>query len=630
MDLTRQGVSPALLCGMGDRLAHRGPDDEGYVLLGRGGDPLELTPSGPLRTAERPHGFPVGLANRRLAILDPTPAGRGPMSDETGAVWLTYNGEVYNFVELRKELRSMGHTFRTRTDTEVVLTAYLAWGLDCFSHLNGMWGLALWDGRTDRLVLSRDRLGIKPLYLSRTSEVVAFASEPKAFETLGLPQKIDWDVAFGYLDSGYSDWGTRTFLRNIDQVEPGTYRVLERDGSEQTHRYWSLDSRPPYERSRGDAVRDFRDLFLDSVRIQLRSDVAVGTCLSGGLDSSSIAGAIARERSPGTAQHAFSCVFPRTALDESVYIDAVARKTQLESHKVSPTGDEFVRDFDALLRAQDEPFPSSSSYAQWRVMKLASSVGLKVLLDGQGGDELLAGYSHFFAFLAAERLREGRPASAARELWQGRHLVPLHHSVPRALAAAAPERVHRLARRHARRRGGGFLDPELRAGSEPVIAELERTMGTLEGSLRRALLRTAIPVLLRSEDRSSMAHSVEARVPFLDHRLVELAASLPSELKLAKGTTKIILREAMADLLPQEVRARRDKIGFATPEASWLLGPGRGLIEEALDTARSGSPIQPREARKLVVRASQGDSSAVGQVWRIVCFERWRNMRGAA
>lgn len=631
MSRTAGSIEPADLRRATDTLRHRGPDDEGYALASPGVQTLHLV--GPdsvvsglprIEQFANDEQFVVGLANRRLAILDPTPAGHGPMAGAGGSVVLTYNGEVYNYLELSRELAALGHRFQTGTDTEVVLAAYLEWGDGCFARFNGMWGLAIWDGRDGSLVLSRDRLGIKPLYVADVGGALVAASEPVALLELGAGRRIDRATAYAYLAAGYADWGSQTFFTSIRRVEAGTVERHWLDGTTRSRTFWRLPAET--RNGAGAEVSQFRGLFLDSVRLQLRSDVPVGTCLSGGLDSSSVAMAIRHERREGVAQHAFTCAFPGTPLDESRYAREVAEAAALQAHVVAPGGEEFFTELDEVIAAQGEPFPSTSSYAQWRVMRLAHSVGITVLLDGQGGDELLAGYPGFVPYAAAGAIRRLRALSAIREV------AAAHESAGAALRTAlllVPESVSTLIRTRSRRRRASHVASALAAEHAAALAERERIAPSLEAVLEAALLRTTLPVLLRSEDRMSMAHSREARVPFLDHRLVELAVSAPASLKLSRGRSKILLRQSLADLLPSSVAARTDKIGFATPEANWLRAAGNRALSETIAEIPSTGFLDRAGARILMSRLQHGDDSAAAPLWRALCFERWRTLVGA-
>lgn len=624
-------VEPGYLVAAAHSLAHRGPDDEGFVLAGRSvpprrlGSQLSKAPGlEPIDTASPTEGYTVGLMNRRLAIIDLTAAGHGPMGSADGAVWLTYNGEVYNYRELASQLRARGHIFSGHSDTEVVLAAYLEWGESFVERLNGMFAFAIWDARSQELLLGRDRLGIKPLYVSDLGAFVAAASEPKALLACGVRTQIDWETAYAYLVAGYTDWSDRTFLLGIRQLEPATIEVFSGDGRRRSRRYWSATDAPPFDGSRNAAVARFRDLFLDSVRLQLRSDVPIGTALSGGLDSSSIVAASAAVGDASAARYGFSAVFDSAAVDESRYARAVARRYDLDWHTVRPSETDLLADLDQLLSAQGEPVPSSSSYAQWRVMRLAREHAVTVLLDGQGGDELLAGYSGFRPYVVADAVRRGRFVTATRELWSAHAQASLAPVAARSVAALAPQRLVGSGRARARRRATGYVSPQLHERYAQRLREAEEMPATLAGVLHRSLTRMTLPALLRSEDRSSMAHSREARVPFLDHRLVEHAASLPVELKVAGGRTKVVLREALGDLLPPEILARRDKVGFATPEAGWLRSLGESLVGDVLRNVDDG--LDRDGAFALWSRLRHGDDAAAAPLWRLVCFERWRKL----
>jgi asparagine synthase (glutamine-hydrolysing) len=631
MSQTGAPVDPDALRRGADTLRHRGPDDEGYALAGPGATTMHL--AGPdtvisglprIEGAAPDEQFIVGLANRRLAILDPTPAGHGPMAAAGGTVVLTYNGEVYNYLELGRELTALGHRFQTGTDTEVVLSAYLEWGDECFARFNGMWGLAIWDGRDGSLVLSRDRLGIKPLYVADIDGALVAASEPVTLLELGADRGMDRAAAYAYLAAGYADWGTQTFFKSIRRVEAGSVERHRLDGASVARSFWRL----PTESRNGsrDHVSRFRELFLDSVRLQLRSDVPVGTCLSGGLDSSSVAMAIQRERDEGCAQHAFTCAFPGTPLDETHYARAVAEAAALQAHVVAPVGEDLFGELDAVIAAQGEPFPSSSSYAQWRVMRLARNVGVTVLLDGQGGDELLAGYPGFVPYAAAGALRRLHALAAVREL------AAAPNSTSAALRTAlllAPGSAAAAIRTRSRRRSTSHVASALADEHAAGLVDRERIAPSLEAVLEAALLRTTLPVLLRSEDRMSMAHSREARVPFLDHRLVELAASAPASLKLSRGKTKLLLRRSLADLLPRSVAARTDKVGFATPEAQWLRGAGSATLSETIAGLPDDGFVDVRGVELLTARLRNGDDTAAAPLWRVLCFERWSGLTGA-
>ena len=377
-------------------LEHRGPDDAG---------------------AFAEDG--VALAHRRLAIIDLSRDGRQPMADPSGRCRLVYNGEVYNYRELRSELAAIGHRFRTQTDTEVIIAAYLEWGPACVERFNGMWAFALWDRLTGELFCSRDRFGIKPFYYRREGHRLVFASELKAFRADSAPLTPNPPAVRAYLEHGLLDHTEETFFAGIMQLPPAHWMVFSKDGLKLS-RYWRLESQdaPP------DATNVVRELFLDAVRLQLRSDVPVGSALSGGIDSSAIVCAIdyllrtesGSAASVGNRQRTFTAYFGDPGLDERPYARAVIDRTRAAAHWISFTDNDLTSDLATIVEAHDEPFRSPSMVAGWYVMRAARESGVKVLLNGQGADELLAGYRSAFAFLFADLLRAGQFRGLASEV----------------------------------------------------------------------------------------------------------------------------------------------------------------------------------------------------------------------
>jgi asparagine synthase (glutamine-hydrolysing) len=569
-------------------LAHRGPDGRG-VFADDG----------------------VCLGHLRLAILDLSDAGLQPMQD--GELQLLHNGEIYNYLELREELRAMGHRFATGTDSEVVLAAYREWGEDCVERFNGMWAFVIWDGAKRTLFCSRDRLGIKPFYYRLEGGRFTFASEPWPLRRSGANLRAVSD----YLEQGYLDQGDETFFDGVLRLPPAHSLTFGPNGL-RTWRYWHLQpGEPP-----ADPVGAMRELFLDAVRLQLRSDVPVGTCLSGGIDSSAIAVAVAHHGHEH--QKTVTAYFDDAGFDERPYARAVVERTGAEAHWVTFDSDDLVEDLPAIVQAQGEPFGSTSICAGWYVMRHARQAGLTVMLDGQGGDEILAGYRASFGYRLSDLLRAGRLSEATREL---RAFTSLHGPRWAAVALATPhvpEQVRLAAR--SRIRGSATL---VASGLRDTAGELNGDATVFPDRLRRQLqvllTRRGLPELLRYEDRNSMAHSLEARVPLLDHRLVELAFSLPGEELIRRATTKSVLRRALADLLPPEVAQRRDKLGFVTPESRFLRG---GLGELAADVFASQSFrergfVDAKAASARLARHRQGNLRAGMELWRALNVELW-------
>jgi asparagine synthase (glutamine-hydrolysing) len=574
-------------------LAHRGPD-------GRG-------------TFEEPG---VALGHLRLAIIDLSDAGLQPFASEDGRFQLIHNGEIYNYVELRAELETRGHRFRSQTDTEVVLAAYREWGERCVDRFNGMWAFAIWDSRERRLFASRDRFGVKPLYYRLEGGRLAFASEPRAFR--GERLRANLGAVRDYLEQGYLDHTEEAFFAGVRSLPPAHNLVFGPDGL-RIERYWRLEpGEPPV-----DPVGAVRELFLDSIRLHLRSDVPVGTCLSGGIDSSAIAVGVAHVGV--SRQKTVTAFFEERGFDERPFAEAVVERTGAEPHWVSFTAEELVADLPAIVEAQGEPFGSTSITAQWYVMRAARAAGLKVMLDGQGGDEVLAGYRAAYGYRLADLLANGQLGELRRELRSFR----VAHSANAVAAAGTlarpflPGRLEAAAR--ARLKGSAALvHAELRGG----LGWRENGSGGMPDRLRGylALLhRRGLRELLRYEDRNSMAHSLEARVPFLDHRLAETLFSLDARRLIDRGRTKAVLRDALADLLPEKVRDRRDKLGFVTPEGRWLRG---ALGDLAADVFASQSFaergwVDAAAARRRLARHRAGGLEAGMELWRALNLELW-------
>jgi asparagine synthase (glutamine-hydrolysing) len=525
-----------LLEAMAGVIRHRGPDDDGFS-----------------ETDD------VSIGYRRLSIID-LEHGQQPMPNEDGSVQVVHNGEIYNYRELRDELVAAGHVFRTQSDTEVIAHAYEEWGPQCFERFNGMWGIALLDRRAakPKLVLSRDHFGIKPLYYARAGERFLFASEIKSLlqDPALRPAPNDQRI-YEYLVLGLHDHDERTFFEGVYQLPAATYAVVDESGFEQ-RTYW--EPRLSGESSTEPAA--FRGLWKKAVERRLVADVPVGTCLSGGLDSSSIVCLMSElleehvedAASLGDRIKTFSAVFGDDPIDEREYIEEVVEATGVDGHYVEPKSEEFFAELERVVWHQEEPMVSTGPYAQWCVMRLAAP-HVKVLLDGQGGDELLAGYVPYQYVYLRQLLREGRRADFAREAWAARDVL-------------APLVRQRVAERRKAVSIARLLRPEFRAAVAPVRDS--RSQDDLKLRLLQDLTNYSLPSLLRYEDRNSMAFSIESRVPYLDPQLVEHILGLPPAAIVRDGWSRAILRDSMRGVLPEKIRRRRWKVGFTTPEMRWL------------------------------------------------------------
>lgn len=622
----------ALLEGLSRTLAHRGPDDRGYLLWGVGGllasrDPVPV------------EGFRLGLAHRRLSILDLSEAGWQPMSSPDGRLYVVYNGEVYNFLELRETLEARGHAFRSASDTEVLLAAWREWKEGSLTHLVGMFAFALLDMEENALYLVRDFFGIKPLYYTAFPGGLAFASEiPSLLSLPGVRRRVNPERLYAYLRFGLTDHGGETLFAGVRQVPPGHYlRVpLEAPDRAELVRYWRLFPEEGGNLSFKGAAERLRELFLESVRLHLRSDVPLGFALSGGIDSSAIVCAV-RHLEPSLELHAFSFVAEDEGVSEERYVDQVVRACGVRVHKVRISPEELAQDLDSLVRVQGEPFGSTSIYAQYRVFRRAREEGIKVMLDGQGADELLAGYVPYGAARVASLLASGRPLEALSFLLRFSRLPGREGTWKRVLGRLLPPALQPLARRL----GGEallppWLNPSWFAERGVVPKPPSRLLGPHRDHLRQELLEalteTSLPMLLRYEDRNSMAHSIESRVPFLTPELAQFVLSLPEGYLLAPdGTSKAVFREAMRGLVPEGVLARKDKIGFATPELRWLraLGPWVEALLQG-EALRSIPALRPEEVLKEWREVAEGRKRFDFRVWRWVNLVAWSEAFGVA
>ncbi len=631
-----KGARPGELAAMADAMRHRGPNGFGYAVA-KVDSPAQVV-HGRALTAGEEAGAAVGFAHRRLSIFDLSEAGAQPMADAARELVLCYNGEIYNWLELREELRTLGHQFHTESDTEVVLRAYEQWGVECTRRLSGMWAFALLDRRRGVVMLSRDRFGIKPLYLAEVGGTLYFASEIKALLALpGIPRAPHAPTMARFLANGLVDITHQTFFEGIRQF-PAAHSALVTAwrGSPEVRptAYWDFPQEP-FEGSADAAVARFRDLFLESVRSHSHADVPVGTCLSGGLDSSAIVSAAATFRGAGDMSNYKHVAFGYCASDpqfsEKHYMDVVVKATGADMHYVTCSDDRFLEVLGGIVQGQDEPFGSASIVVQWLVFEAAKAQGITVMLDGQGADEVLGGYHHFLRTLALHHLHQRRFGRflGLRNAHE-RELGPLGISLKGALHVAAPD----FLRRAARALLGSHGSPGTAATSlslSPTTRELKsafvpESYGTLDddlnATLRRYVSSICLPALLRYEDRNSMAHSIEARVPFLDHRIVDHAFSLPGHFKIRGATTKYLMREGLRGILPEPIRTRRDKIGFkATPSLTFDFASraASALIEN--QTAEEREWFDPAGVRALLASPRSTESELA--IWRVVNAKLW-------
>lgn len=550
---------------------------------------------------------------------------------------LIFNGEIYNHLEIRRELRALGYHFTSRTDTEVVLQAYRAWGAACLHRFNGMFAILIYQPRTRRVFIARDRFGVKPCYLWTSPQgLVAIASEIKQFTCLpGWEARLNPQRAYDYLNYSLTDHGRETMFAGVEQLVGGSYfegtvdELAER--SDSPKRWYDLA--PEVRRiSPHDAAEGFRELLIDSVNLRLQADVPVGTLLSGGLDSSSIvciASRISGSDGKGAGHNSFSARADDPRFDEGQHIEQVLRHTGVKPHHTYPKLEGFLDAIPAMIWHHDEPFAGAGVYAEWEVFRLAKQNSMRVMLDGHGADELLGGYDIFFGAMFSNLARSGRGFRLLREVAALRSVrgYGWTYAASRLANSFLPAGANSAARRFA-----GRLTPdadwmETRAlGIHPE--DLPARLGSHARSTRDlslSMLRaSSLPVQLHWCDRDSKAHGVESRSPFLDYRLVEFVLGCPEDSRVGEGTTKRLLREAMRGIVPEGILQRNDKMGFATPEDYWIRRehPQRFLELARAAVTRAQGVLNPR-ALERVRRNIQGRGPFDRFVWRVILFGAW-------
>lgn len=625
-------TNAALVMQAAHTMRHRGPDGEGYLLLNTASGAHSLrngpdTPENityPSLDAALDFAPDLVLGHRRLAIIDLSPGGHEPMTIAGEQLWVTFNGEIYNYLEIRDELRSLGYVFHTESDVEVLLRAYQAWGTACLDRFIGMFAFALWDQPRRRLWCARDRMGIKPFYYALSSGVFAFASEIKALRVL-MPKAwaVDTKQLAWYLHYGLVFDAPRTFFTGIRELPPAHYLLIEDGKVTEPVRWWNVDlERAQTLYNYDDPEGEFLRLMRDSVRMRLRSDVPVGTCLSGGLDSSTIV-ALATEQLNGGRMNSFSTLYPVRGMDEGRYVDIMARHCNTIRHEIIPTSDNYLERLKKIIWHQDIPPATPTVYSQSFVMQLAQG-HVTVLLDGQGADELFAGYLSYVVYHLSQ-LRKQAPGRWLRE-----QIAFVAGVWPRFNAMLNWQefgfRVYRYVRYG--RTPLSFLKPEWIALAEQ--RQQDTVPSNLTGAdplnqlLYHALIRDSIPSLLHYEDRNSMAYSIEARVPFLDHRLVEFGLGLPPHLKIRGPETKVIMRRALQGILPDRIVLRKDKLGYPTPFSLWLRGPLRDEVGAYLEQHVFSQEWIEAETARMMWLAHQSGADDMGSIiHRMITANLW-------
>lgn len=630
---------------MNNILKHRGPDDEGYLLYDF--DKILILTGNDSKVDGQKIFEKNGnlfLGHRRLSILDLSPAGHQPMSDISQKIWIVFNGEIYNYIELREILEKKGYKFKSNTDTEVIINSYLEWGYNCVNYFDGMWAFVIFDSDKKILFGSRDRFGVKPLYFHLDSNLLIFASEIKAIVNSGLYQKqINKKHLADYLIFCYEEQYPLCFFENIYPLKPSyNFEFNLKTFQLKVFRYYKLQFNGKYEKFSEKNLKIFsekvRELIFETVRLRLRSDVSIGSCLSGGLDSSTIVCVINEIikkdfiENIGERQKVFTAVFKGEEIDESKWAQIVVNKTKTQWFTTNPTFQELFQDLEDLVYYQDIPFGSTSIYAQYRVMKLAKENGVKVLLDGQGGDEVFTGYLLYYPIFFQELARNLDFFSILNELKHYKNfsfpLKEILKIIKKAIKLKYLIKVFfkKIAIKEKKEFFEDFFPDEFIFNKQffdyavEKVKEFLRNPDYFLNEFLYKQLKYGLINLLRYEDRNSMRFSIESRVPFSDGiKLIEYVYSLPSVYKIHNGLSKYILRESIKDILPPEIYKRTDKIGFQTPEKKWFRD-NKKLVLEILDYDLLKEFIDVEKVK------SEFDKLDSVKIWRLLNLSLWKKV----
>jgi len=594
-------VEETLVRAINNKVAHRGPDDEGFY-----------------------YGDHFALGHRRLSILDLSQAGHQPM------LWnhlcITYNGEIYNYIELREELKAKGYTFQSGTDTEVILAAYDAWGTDSFARFNGMWSFAIYDASRKEIILSRDHFGIKPLYYTKTKNYFLAGSEIKQFTAVDEVKPIlNKSVAVNFLLQGALNYSDETFFEGVYELRAGHYLRYDLVGHNAEIEQWydlstaSVSITDSYDK----AVEKVRSLFIDSVRIRMRSDVRVGSCLSGGIDSSSIVSVIYSKELGNKDFATVTSCYSDVRYDEQKFSDLITEQTSFRSVKVYPDLNHLLDEghLDKMIYHQDQPFSGASHYSEFNVFREARQNEMIVMQDGQGSDEFLCGYGEFYITHVRWLLRSFQWNKAIRLIKE----KSLHRKTSFAQEFKS---VITTAYGHSfvafiKKVLGKDRYPWLSADWKKIASDNQRDFP--EKSIRDLSLmeieQSSIPYQLHSEDRNSMLFSIESRLPFLDHRLVEYCIGLPVDFKIRNGYTKAVLRDAIHEL-PEEIKTRKDKMGFVAPDPVWVI-QNKDRIRKDLENIIQSTSIFSPELLNRFDRFVNGELGYEPIYFRAMTFSRF-------
>jgi asparagine synthase (glutamine-hydrolysing) len=575
------------IAAMANAISHRGPDGEGFIIANHQSTTpyfntlqqkhdrtdLNYTPKTSLQNSD-PNSF-LAFGHRRLSIIDLSETGHQPMCNQEGKTWITFNGEIYNYIEIKAELITLGHSFISESDTEVVLSSYKQWGPNCVTKFNGMWAFCIYDSEKQICFASRDRFGVKPFYYLNNEHFFSFASEQKAFVKSGLIRaKMNKNALHDYLINGLLETTSSNFFEGINELMPGSNLLYDlKTHTSKTTTYYDLTEHITLVNdnlSEKELIDKIATTFDNAVKLRLRSDVEVGTCLSGGIDSSALAVSI----SEITKQplYCFTSIFKNQAINEEHFADSVAQKINGKHFKVEPTLNGFLQEVDDLIYSQDVPIWDTSTYAQYKVMELAKKNKIKVVLDGQGADELFGGYHHHFLAKWNNLFSQGHFTTGMNDISASKKTIsnPLQFFLKEKI-----KQKFYFNKKHFDQ----FFKPEFLNSFE--IKNPSVYFNSVNEQLVDDIYHTRLKSFLKCEDRCGMWHSVESRTPFADDvELINLLFSFNGNKKIKNGVSKYLLREAVKNKLPEEIYKRYDKKGFETPMQKWMKELRPQLLSE--------------------------------------------------
>lgn len=627
----KNSISPEVIQAMTEIVRYRGPDDFGYLAYNTQNRGYTFFKENEFCDVN----FNLYFGHRRLSILDLSDLGRQPFG-YLNRYWITYNGEIYNYLEIRAELEVRGYTFRSHTDTEVILASYHEWGHNCLKKFNGMWSFAILDIENRSLFCSRDRLGIKPFYFYKSDSLFAFSSEIKQLLTIPeVPKRLNNKVVCDYLYYGtYNSIGADTFFDSIQELPAGHFFIMDLDDNKfdfKCSKYWDIDLQNKLiGLSDSEYASRYLELFRDSVRIRMRSDVPLGSALSGGLDSSGIVSMVSlllKEMEVPGLQNTFTSVSDHSQFDERIFADEVISKSNAKPHFVLPTAETLWNDHLKLVYHQEEPFISTSIYAGWCISRLIRENGVIVSLDGQGPDEMMGGYLPY-TYILGQNLQDNHYLDFLKNLngfsnYRGLSRLLMIRS---SLALLKDNKQNRFISK----KPHVFTNDGFEAIVKPymnkpyVVHSYQNGDPFLSYSYHSTRIDT-LPGILKQVDRNSMAFSTETRLPFLDYRLVEYTFSLPMNQKVRSGQTKYVYRNAMKGILPDSIRNRNSKLGFATAESFWFKGYFKQILIDTFNQIPAESPIDKNKILLDFENYISGKSPFSMNFWKVFNFEVWRN-----